>query len=91
MKVTINKSQFIDALLKDEYAGWSYSQAETLFNYYSDLEEIIGEEIELDVTTIRCEWNASSIETLGTATIDALRQLTTILIVDDQTILIQNY
>ena len=60
---TVNKSQFIDNLLADDYASWTYEDAEALFNYYEDLSEDIGEDVELDRVALRCEWTrADSID-----------------------------
>ena len=56
MKITINKTQFVSYLLSDEYAKWTIEAAETLFDYYTELEEGSGEEIEFDRVAIRCDW-----------------------------------
>ena len=60
---TVNKSQFIDNLLADDYASWTYEDAEALFDYYEDLSEDLGEDVELDRVALRCEWTrADSID-----------------------------
>ena len=60
---TVNKSQFIDNLLADDYASWTYEDAEALYNYYEDLSEDLGEDVELDRVALRCEWTrADSID-----------------------------
>lgn len=43
-------------LLKDENARWSYEGAYALARHYEEMEEESGEEMELDVVAIRCEW-----------------------------------
>ena len=53
---TVNENQFIDDLMGDDYASWTYDEAEALFDYYEDLSEGLGEDIELDRVAIRCEW-----------------------------------
>ena len=53
---TVTESQFIDDLLGDDYASWSYDEAAALFDYHWQLSEDIGEDIELDRVAIRCEW-----------------------------------
>ena len=60
---TVNKNQFIDNLLTDDYASWRYEDAEALFDYYENLSVEQGEPIELDRVAIRCEWSiADNIE-----------------------------
>ena len=54
---TLNKNEFIDDLLRDDYAGWTYEDAEALYDYHEQLSEDIGEDIELDRVAIRCEWD----------------------------------
>ena len=55
-KETVNDSRFTDVLMSDEYAGWSYGATKALFDYYNQLSDDIGEDIELDRVAIRCEW-----------------------------------
>ncbi len=64
IKETVNEYRFTEVLLKDEYAHWSYGATKALFDYYEQLSEDIGEDIELDHVAIRCEWNehASAID-----------------------------
>lgn len=57
IKETVNEYRFTDVLLKDEYASWSYGATKALFDYYEQLSDDIGEDIELDPVAIRCEWN----------------------------------
>jgi len=60
---TVNKSQFIDNLLADDYASWTYEDAEALFDYYEQFSDDMGEDIELDRVALRCEWTrADSID-----------------------------
>ena len=54
---TLNKNEFIDDLLRDDYAGWTYEDAEALYDYHEQLSEDLGEDIELDRVAIRCEWD----------------------------------
>ena len=54
---TLSESQVVDALLQDEYAGWSYNGAVALTEYLLELEESIGEQIELDPIAWRCEFS----------------------------------
>jgi hypothetical protein len=56
IKETVNESRFTDVLMFDEYAGWTYGAIKALYDYYEQLSEDIGEDIELDPVAIRCEW-----------------------------------
>lgn len=56
IKETVNEYRFKDVLLADEYASWSYGAAKALFDYYEQLSEDSGMDIELDRVAIRCEW-----------------------------------
>lgn len=62
MKTTLSTEQAINTLLQDQYAGWTYDEAEALVNYYEQLEEDIGEEIEFDPVAIRCGWSSETKE-----------------------------
>lgn len=53
----VNDCAFTDALLADEYAAWSYGATKSLYEYYDQLSEEIGEDIQLDAVAIRCEWS----------------------------------
>ena len=52
----VNEYDFTEALRQDEYAGWSYGARVALYEYYDQLSDDIGEDIQLDVVAIRCEW-----------------------------------
>ena len=62
MKITINKQHAIEKLLEDDNAGWSIEGAKVLIEYLEELEEDIGEEMELDVVAIRCDYSEMSID-----------------------------
>tara|TARA_R110000772_G_scaffold89088_2_gene184829 strand:+ start:498 stop:812 length:315 start_codon:yes stop_codon:yes gene_type:complete len=57
MKTTLTTYEVADKLLADDDANWTRAQAFALADYYEQLEEDMGEEIELDVVGIRCEWS----------------------------------
>ena len=54
--MTLNTYQIADALLKDSNARWSRAGAFALAEYLEEYEESTGEEIELDVCAIRCDF-----------------------------------
>jgi len=57
IKETLTESQFVDALKGDEYASWSYGACVALYEYLEQYSEDIGEDIEMDIVAIRCEWS----------------------------------
>ena len=57
MKITINTSDIARALKSDENANWSWNGAKALAEYLEELEEETGEEMELDVVAIRCDFS----------------------------------
>ena len=60
MKMTLNTSQAVDALRRDQYAGWSYKGAIALVEYLEQYEQDLGEQVELDVVAIRCDFSEYS-------------------------------
>jgi hypothetical protein len=57
MKMTLSTNQVADALKSDQYAAWSYCGAITLASYLEELEQETGEELELDVVAIHCDYS----------------------------------
>ena len=55
--IRINFNDFQSEFEAHEKDNFSYEALEELFNYYNDLSEDIGEDWELDVVGICCEWN----------------------------------
>jgi len=53
----IYESEWIDHLLDDELAGWSYLGAQALYDYYWSLSESVGEDFLLDLHFLRSEWS----------------------------------
>ena len=60
MKKTLSTMQAADMLRRDEYAGWSYDGAEALVEYLEQYEQDLGEQVELDVVAIRCDFSEYS-------------------------------
>lgn len=57
MKQTINRGQFIDQFARMERNdNFSYKGKVALFEYFKEYEESTGEEIELDIIAIYCEY-----------------------------------
>ena len=59
MKKTITKSEFIDEFRNSETYknSFTYDGLSALYDYFERLEEDIGEEIELDIISICCEFS----------------------------------
>lgn len=57
IKETVNEYRFRDVLMSDQYTSWTYGACSALFDYYKQLSEDIGEDIELDRVAIRCDWS----------------------------------
>jgi hypothetical protein len=58
MKTTVNESQFRDAFMRyGRKDNFSYQGLSVLWEYFEEYEESTGEEIELDVIAICCEFD----------------------------------
>jgi hypothetical protein len=57
MKTTLSTSDIARALKSDENAAWSWNGARALAEYLEQLEEDTGEEMEMDVCAIRCDFS----------------------------------
>ena len=53
---TLSTNEVALQLVRDEYANWTYTEAEALAEYLEELSDDIGEPLELDLVTIRSEW-----------------------------------
>lgn len=59
MKQSVNFSSFIDAFRAyDRYDSYGYQALRVIFDYLEECEQDQGEEIELDVIAICCDYNA---------------------------------
>ena len=57
MKQTINFSQFCDAFSEERKDQFTYNGKKALFEYLELLEEETGEEIELDIIALCCDYS----------------------------------
>jgi hypothetical protein len=57
MKQTINQYQFADAFRSIRPDNFTYAGLHALFDYLEEYEESCGEEIELDVIALCCEYS----------------------------------
>lgn len=62
MKQTINFSDFTDAFHRlNRYDQFGYAALQILFDYLEDLEQDTGEELELDVIALCCDYSADTV------------------------------
>ena len=62
MKTTVNQSEFIDAFHRyDRYDQFGYDALVSLFDYMEQMEEDCGEEMELDVIALCCDYSVDSV------------------------------
>ena len=62
MKTTVNQSEFIDAFHRcNRYEQFGYDALVSLFDYMEQLEEDTGEEMELDVIALCCDYSVDSV------------------------------
>ena len=106
MKQTINEYQFIEGFRSMRPDQFSMPALRALFAYLEEFENDIGEEIEFDVIAICCDYaeltlediNREYIEYTGDEPFDNLEDAaaymeehTTVIPVNDETIIIQNF
>jgi hypothetical protein len=56
MKTTLATYDIANALCADEFASWTRAGALALAEHLEEMEEATGEEMELDVVAIRCDF-----------------------------------
>ncbi len=98
MKQTVNFSEFCDRFRDmNRNENFTYDGKRALFDYLEEYEESTGEEVELDIIALCCEYteyenlkelqeNYSDIES-----IEELRDHTTVIMIDDDRFIIQDY
>ena len=57
MKLTLSTTEAVNHLLADTKANWSYAGARALIEHLEELENANGEELELDVVALRCDYS----------------------------------
>ena len=66
MKQTANFSAFVDAFrAHGRYDQFGYDALEVLFEYLEELEADTGEELELDVIALCCDYSVDSVEDIA--------------------------
>jgi len=95
----LNTNEVIEALLDDDYATWDYYTAQALAEFYEELEDSLGEPIELDLVAIRSEWSEASKEEVrsnyniddGVDVIEYLNERTMCINIDFETVLFMEF
>lgn len=66
MKQSINFSQFVDAFhAYNRYDQFGYQALRVIFDYLEEYEDSTGEEVELDVIAICCDYNVNDAATIA--------------------------
>lgn len=91
----IGESEFIDDLMKDDYAHWTIAEARALYEYYNEVSDCMDSGLEIDRTMVRCEWSSYKnfdeiMEAYGLDSIEEVEDNTQVIILDDS-ILIQDF
>ena len=89
---TISLHQFQDAFRNmGRQEQFSHSGLKALFDYLEEYEGSTGEEIELDVISLCCDYTEASIEEVlkeyNLETLEDIQDRTTVIMVDDETII----
>jgi len=95
MKQSINRNDFHNEFNAIRPNNFSYEGLNALFDYLEDYEDSTGEQIELDVIAICCDFMEGPVcEVLNDYNLDNLESLqdhTTVLMVDDETVVFQQF
>ena len=66
MKTTVNQSEFVDAFHRyNRYEQFGYNALCSLFDYFEQIEDDTGEEMELDVIAICCDYSVDSVSDIA--------------------------
>lgn len=100
MKQSVNQNDFIDAFRQaGREESYSYEGKVALFNYLEEYEESSGQEIELDIIAICCEYTEyESLEEFHKSydkedyeTIEDIENATQLIRIDDESFIIQDF
>lgn len=97
MKQTVNFSMFCDAF-SNQGGRFTYNGLEAIYDYLENLEEETGEEMELDVVALRCDYSeygdlAAFQKDYGTEyeTIEDIEDRTTVIRIDNESFIIADF
>jgi len=99
MKTTVTLNDFRDAFANHNRDNFSYEGLEAIYNWIEDIDKDSGTETELDVIGLCCEF--TEYENLAEfqqdynkedyETIDDIRDSTTVIMIDDERFIIQDF
>jgi len=92
---SVGEQEFINDLIRDDYAHWTINEARALYEYYDELSDCFENGLEIDRTMVRCEWSSYKsfndiLEAYGLDSIQELEDRTTMIQLEDS-ILIQDF
>jgi len=92
---TVNRNEFYDEMMSIRPDNFSPAGLSALFEYLVSCEEDASKQIEFDPIALCCEYTEDTIESTlanySLESIDNLRDHTTVIDVDDETIIIQDF
>jgi len=95
MKQTIDIHEFKRQFKQTRPDSFSERALDKLFNYFEEIEDETGEQFELDVIAICCEFSEDQLDDVlksyNLESIDDLLEETMAIEIDDSTIVYQNY
>ena len=91
----VGESEFVNDLMRDDYAHWTVEEARALYEYYDEVSDCFENGLEIDRTMVRCEWSSyeSFAEILEAYSLDSIQEIeeNTQMIQLDKSILIQDF
>ena len=80
---TVTEHDFVSAFLNHTYNTFSYEGLKSLFGYFENLIEETGEQIELDVVAISCEYeefdDVDELERVWGRSLEKVQEVTTVI------------
>ena len=71
MKKTVSKSDFINQfVIMHRFGNFSYEAMGILFDYFEQYEEDCGEELEMDIVAVCCEYSEDSADSIAAKYMD---------------------
>ena len=89
---TVNRCAFHDAFKGTNYENnFSYKGLNALFDFLEEYEESTGDQIELDIVALCCDYTEEELETVlkdyGYKDIEELRENCQVIVIDDETVI----
>lgn len=99
MKTTVSISEFREAFASYDRENFSYAGLEALYNWITELDDSCGTETELDVIALCCEFTEyvnldefhQNYNKEDYETIDDVSNATSVIMIDDDSFIIQNF